>query len=260
MKKIFLCSIIIATCFYFSGCEKKDSKINVAESNEIIEEKNPDQELAEESDDTTPSTEQTEKTSNGHVVTVLPEPLPRIVKTDDGSNLNFRSEPVDGEKQGQFPNGTNVQITKLTNETFTVDGICDAWYYAQDNATPPHEGWVFGGYLSVPNEVEYSSGNDECNTIFLTGIWENDRIIIEIFDDDGTFFLGRKESEGFSGTWKLLDDDTLYVYDCKTYDEDPWTVTYKIKVCTNERLVLVREEDDFTIDLQRGSLRSWDEL
>lgn len=234
-------------------CEK-NAISNETKSDSVLEEMEsaPFEEALNYMEEDNYSKEQKETTSNGYEVTVLPDPLPRIVKTDDGSKLNYRSEPVDGDKLGQFPDGTNVLITKLTDETFTVDGITDAWYFAFDSEIPSHGGWVFGGYLSVIDSVSNSSSNSRCNLKFLTGFWENEYIVLEILDSNNSFNLGRKESEGFGGTWKLLDDDTLHVYDCSTYDEDPWTVEYKIAVCTEDELVLVRKEDNYSLELQRA--------
>lgn len=253
LKKVILLSAVLVFCFNLSGCNKKSSDIEETNSENIVleDESFPEPDSADTDDDYL-EWAQIETTSNGYELTVLPDTLPRVVKTDDGSKLNYRSNPVDGDIIGQFLDGTMVQIVKITNMTFTVDGLNDAWYYVADDSF--HEGWVFGGYLSVVDSVVSFANNSGSHSTLklLTGFWENETIVLEILDSDNSFTLGIKESEGFSGKWKLLDDDTLYVYDCYTYDEDPWTVEYKITVCTEDELVLVRKKDNYTQELQRA--------
>lgn len=41
------------------------------------------------------------------------------------------------------------------------------------------------------------------------------------------------------------DDDLILVENCSVYDEDAWDITYRIKVCTPNRLVLERCDSDF---------------
>lgn len=102
------------------------------------------------------------------------------------------------------------------------------------------EGWVFGGYLSDNEPIKEYLKKDEINLNWLIGSWENENSIIHI-RSDGTFHHGYKESEGFTGTWSILGDGTLYISDCQIYDEDPWNTTYKVKVCLQDRLTLIAE-------------------
>jgi hypothetical protein len=189
----------------------------------------------------TDNIEKDNKTINGFEIIELDPPLVKFVKTDDGSKLNYRKEPVDGQKLGQFFNDTKLKITKKTNETVPVDGINESWYYAiscEDASSG--EGWVFGGYLSDDGPIKDYLKKDEINLNWLIGSWENENSIIRI-RSDGTFRHGYKESEGFDGTWSILDDGTLYISDCQIYDEDPWNTTYKIKACLQDRLTLIAE-------------------
>ncbi|WP_191013945.1 SH3 domain-containing protein [Treponema zioleckii] len=205
MKRLILISVLISVCFTFWGQEKHD------------------------------------KTSNGYEITDLQSPIIKFVNIADGSKLNYRSAPVNGKKLGQFFNGTKLEITKQTNKNFTIDGITEVWYYAKDmEDVPPGEGWVFGGYLSDTEPFKNSLKKDEIDLNWLIGNWENSGMVVYI-KADGHFYWGIKESEGFSGTWSILEDGTLYIPDAVFYD-DPFTVAYKIKVCSPNRLVLVRDD------------------
>lgn len=181
------------------------------------------------------------QTLNGYDVIALETPVFKFVNTDDGSNLNFRDAPVDGKRLGSFSNGTKLKVTKMTNKISLIDGIEEAWFYVTDmEDVPPEEGWVFGGYLSDSDPRKKYLRKYEIDLNILIGVWENESKVIYI-DSDGHFHFGMKESEGFSGTWSIRDDGTLYVQDCRVYDEEPWYAEYKIKVCKPNRLVLVDE-------------------
>ena len=219
--------IFIPIFFILLGCEKKAKNIIESDLSITVEE--------------TKSIKKNLKTSNGYEIIELSSPLIKFVKTDDGSKLNYREDPVDGHKVGQFYNDTKLEITKKTNEKITIDGINDYWYYAINREeASAGEGWVFGGYLSENEPIKKYLKKEEINLDLFINNWEDESNIIYI-RSDGTFRHGFKESEGFNGKWTLLDDGTLYIAECQIYDEDPWNTNYKVKVCTQNNLTLVSE-------------------
>lgn len=245
MKKISILVLSMFVITAFTACGKKEAK--KSETVPVSEQK-PAEEIPVKNNMTE------EKTSNGHMIYVFNDSFERWVKTD-GSNLNYRANPVDGEKLGHFVTGDRLKITKKTQETFTIDGITEAWYYGMCYAdVEPYGGWVFGGYLVDSVEAlkekasEYYGDDDYIDLDCLVGDWENERTIVRI-KDNKDFFLGVKESEGFGGRWSMPDDDLILVENCSVYDEDPWDVSYRIKVCTPNRLVLERTEDDWLLEL-----------
>ncbi len=182
-------------------------------------------------------TTEDEQTLNDYEIMTLREPNVQFVNTDDGSNLNYRAEPVNGKKLGSFPNGTKLKITKMTYKRFEVDGIKENWFYAT-NMVNFSSGWVFGGYLTSFDPKKRYLKKNEINLEYLIGDWEDEGHGVRI-GHDGRFFFGLKESEGFGGTWSIRWDSTLYVADCQVYDEEPSSAEYKIKVCEPNHLVLV---------------------
>lgn len=241
MKKISILVLSMFVITAFTACGKKEAKKSETVS---VSEQKPAEEIPVKNNMTE------EKTSNGHMIYVFNDSFERWVKTD-GSNLNYRANPVDGEKLGHFVTGDRLKITKKTQETFTIDGITEAWYYGMCYAdVEPYGGWVFGGYLvdsveALKEKASEDYGDDDYIDLdCLVGDWENESTIVRI-KDNKDFFLGRKESEGFGGRWSMPDDDLILVENCSVYDEDPWDVSYRIKVCTPNRLVLERCDSDF---------------
>lgn len=189
------------------------------------------------------------KSLNGYDTEAFETPIIKYVNTGDGSKLNFRDAPVDGEKIGQLPNGTKLEILRYTKEKFTIDGISDVWCYISDcEDCPPCSGWVFGGYLSETEPARPYLKKDEIDFSILIGSWENDGYIVRITED--SFSLIMKESEGFRGTWTIRDDGTLSVLDASVPDDNDnsFTVEFKIQVCMPNRLLLI-EDDGYVFDL-----------
>ncbi len=92
--------------------------------------------------------EYTKTSDNGDVYFYYDEPLGKIVKTDDGSNVNYRGEPIIGEVMGKFADGTPIVISKRTKELYIIEDKSDYWYYGLCYADiEPYGGWVYGGYL-----------------------------------------------------------------------------------------------------------------
>ena len=257
MKRILFA--LVVACFTFFCCEKKSA--NVVETAEnIVEEdvpdsaqndavsaepciEEPEQTKAEEISETEECDDAEIKSEdtgvNDYEIITLKSPIMHFVSTDDGSSLNYRAEPVVGEKLGSFPNGTKLEVTKRTDRRFEIDGIKEVWLYAVNmEDVPPSEGWVFGGYLSCFDPKKNYLKKDEIEEEYLIGEWEDEGHSVYI-KSDGRFFFGLKESEGFGGNWSIRWDGTLYVADCQVYDEEPSSAEYKIKVCDSYRLVLV---------------------
>lgn len=93
--------------------------------------------------------ELTEKDSDTEEYYIYNPEIVKIVKTDDGSDLNIREKPVNGKIIGQFSDGEIISVSKRTKEKYTVDNINDYWYYGFCYADiVPWGGWVFGGYLA----------------------------------------------------------------------------------------------------------------
>lgn len=137
------------------------------------------------------------------------EPMEKYVCTDDGSNLNYRESPLDGNKLGKFPNGTRLTISKRTNKKYEIDGILDYWYYGLSVVDKKQVGgWVFGGYLE--DSKIYSQ---------LIKEWDSDRHILKISQNGEIAFL-LKESEGAFGTWSLLKGNILLFHFTPGYDGD----------------------------------------
>ncbi|MBR6294939.1 MAG: hypothetical protein IKR40_00485 [Treponema sp.] len=82
----------------------------------------------------------------------------------------------------------------------------------------------------------------------LLGEWDSEKLSLSL-DGDGTFNLGRKESEGLGGHWALLDDETILVSDAQTYDEDPISFEWKIKELSPDRLVI--DSDGYILEFKK---------
>lgn len=71
------------------------------------------------------------------------------IVSDDGSNINVRKFPVNGEVVGQLSGGNDVLVSKKSTENSTIEGVTDCWYYVCELAGMAEgaEGWVFGKYV-----------------------------------------------------------------------------------------------------------------
>lgn len=84
---------------------------------------------------------------NGEIVTLAEDEQNRLIKTDDGSNLNVRDAP-NGNVIGQLSCNSTVTATERTAEAFTSGDLTDYWYHVADSSGT--SGWVFGAYcLSI---------------------------------------------------------------------------------------------------------------
>ena len=69
-----------------------------------------------------------------------------IIKTADGSKVNARKEPVDGDVVHQYENGDEISdFCSRSASKSSYDGITDYWYGYETGADGLH--WVFGGYI-----------------------------------------------------------------------------------------------------------------
>lgn len=86
----------------------------------------------------------------------LDSPYVGYIYTNDGSKVNVRSLPgTAGDVVGQFTSEDNpaVLVSMKTEDTETIDGVTDNWYYVSEydeinNVTNGIEGWIFGGFLT----------------------------------------------------------------------------------------------------------------
>lgn len=270
MKKV-LFILLICSSFILSGCNKKNSDNIKNESIEneakIIEtDSESSSETNQSSFDESENYFATEdednlKTSNGYEIVKLDETIIKYVMTDDGSNLNYREEPVDGEIIFHLAYGNKLELKKRTAETFTIGDLTDYWYYiyCYDLEGPPAMGWVFGGFLSDKDPNSLQLTKEKINTQDLIGSWENDGVIVRIFNN-GDFSFVWKERGGYKGKWSILDDGTLYITEALVgldSDEEEQTRNIKIRVCNSNRLVLHEDFMDgdpthvWTYDLKR---------
>ncbi len=175
---------------------------------------------------------------------IYESPKEMKVKTDDGSSLNYRAQPVTGEKLGKFSYGDTVYVSQRTHDASTIDGITDYWYYALSYADiEPYGGWVFGGYLSEPEESSTSSD------LFgeLLGEWDSASYMLKL-KGNGDFALGRKESEWIGGNW-TLENKTIKVTNAQVYDEEP--ESFEMKVISVSENELTLSLGDSTLDFTR---------
>ena len=75
------------------------------------------------------------------------------IYTEDGSKVNVRKEPKNGEVVAQLESGKPVRVFRETDNTDTIDGVTGYWVYVTACDSEGNfdesavEGWVFAGYL-----------------------------------------------------------------------------------------------------------------
>lgn len=204
MKKsvsVFGVFLLFALCL-FVGCKKEDKP---AQNDVAV------QDTAENQADTVDENYYT-----------YSEVLERYVCTDDGGNLNFREKPVDGAKKGQFADGTNLCITKRTDEKYTVDGITDYWYYAVDSENEALGGWVFGGYLAEPKTEAADTLAEATGVDNILGIPDGDYYVNAITLHSVEYFHYSPKTE-YNICIKVR-DNKIFVYDLSKNQELEFTL------------------------------------
>lgn len=64
--------------------------------------------------------------------------------TVNDANVNVRDVPNEkGNRAATLDKGASIQVTEVTTDSYTVDGLTAPWYHVQ---TP--DGWVFGTFLT----------------------------------------------------------------------------------------------------------------
>ena len=145
--------------------------------------------------------------------------------------------------------GICLTFSGCKKEAVNVGEINEPLYHAITSEDASSDEGYVSEDLSDNEPVKDYSKKDEINLDWLIGRWEDDKNIFYIHSD-GTFRHGYKESEGYNGKWSILDDGTLYVSDCQIYEEDPWSTTYKVKACLQDRLTLI-DENGWVCDLYK---------
>lgn len=78
------------------------------------------------------------------------EPFYGTIVSPDGSKINVRKSPVNGEVTGQVENGWEILVYKKSAEVSEIEGVKDCWYYVQELGGMKEglaKGWVFGKYV-----------------------------------------------------------------------------------------------------------------
>jgi hypothetical protein len=75
---------------------------------------------------------------------VQPSSLGSLWVIDYDVNVRDNPDEKDGKIIGQLSLDTEVRVSEVTTESYTVDGQTSNWYHI----TSPVDGWVFGAYLN----------------------------------------------------------------------------------------------------------------
>lgn len=125
----------------------------------------------------------------------------------DGSKINYREDPVDGEILGQFENGQRLHVWCRTNELSCIDGIYDYWYCVHEYGDPSG-GWIFGGFLS--NNSPATNKPDSFDLNLLIGKWENENYKISFSENEVTCLIKTSEKEWHSD-WNVWKENVIQI-------------------------------------------------
>jgi len=143
-----------------------------------------------------------------------------------------QSPSYNSNGNGIIPCGQLLFLTYKTIEKYTINGISDYWYYADQMGA--NSGWVFGGYLT--NRFEAN--------LFL-GHWSQGRDNYWLFNNDGWFSTGVKETDaGTHGNFKFVDKNNLILIYFEWDDEREEFIEYnktevRLQFINNDKMLFI---------------------
>lgn len=87
-----------------------------------------------------------------------------IYQVNASPSLIIRDSPsIDGEKLGSIPNGEEIEVLEITDDTDTIDGETGKWVRLEWDGV---EGYVFGAYIDLISEA--GDSNDTLSQVAST--------------------------------------------------------------------------------------------